>query len=108
MTKSSLGMKGFISSHTSRQPFIKEKVRQEMEAETETEAMKGDCLVSCTLAYSVGFPMYPRTICLGVAQSAIHCILPHSSLIKKMPYVLAYRQPAWRHFSNKVPFSRQL
>jgi hypothetical protein len=65
----------------------------------------GCCLLAGLLwmACSVCFLIEPRSISSGVAPATVAWSLPHRSLIKKMPYRLAYSLILWRIFLNWGP-----
>lgn len=105
MTKSNVGKKGIISLTVTRNS-LSEAVRQELSQSWNQHRSWCRChrgmlptgllLIAC----SACFLLEARTMCLGVALLTMGWGLPHQPLIKKMPYMLAYRPALWAHFLN--------
>lgn len=68
------------------------RTEQKLKAGIKAEAMEDICLLACSLdSFLDMLLILPRTTCLGVALPTVDWAFPHQSLIKKMPYRLAYR-----------------
>ena len=77
------------------------KQDRNLEAGADAEAMEGYCL----LAFSACFLTETRATSPGMVSPTMGWALLYQSLIKNMPYRLAYSPILWGHCRNKAPSS---
>lgn len=103
LTNTDLGKMGLFGLHTLLHTWLTkaeaESRSRNLEIGTETEAIKGLMLIGllsiCLLVY---FLIQPRATHIGMVTPTMNWVLPHQSLIMKMPFIFAYRNSERRIF----------
>lgn len=115
LKQSSLWRKAFpgltLPSHSPSPRGVRARIQgKNLEAQADAKATEKCHLLACSpMPYSVCFLIQLRTTCPGLTLPpySYHHLgwAPQKSLIKKMPYKLAYRPIWWKQFL-RFPFSR--